>query len=286
MVVQRRRLHPDDHLHPQRALTVALVGSLFLLPAARAAGQISVEVSPLRVEISGAPGASQTQAVTLRNQSDRPVRIRATVDDWSLSKDGTPQFSPAPPDTWTSASAWMRLAPPEQVVEPGQQAVVRFTLTVPADTPDGGYRTAVLFDFGAAENDLASRGRQVTFRSRVATVVYVTVGQPLVVVSLANLTVQPDPDGRLQAVATLANRGRVHVRTKGVLTVYGQAGTVVRQLDLPSAPVLPESERDVAVAIEVDGQPRLAPGTYRVEVRIDVGARELLVGETTLAVAR
>jgi len=258
---------------------------LCLLPV-WAGAQVSVEVSPLRVELTGAPGESHTQAITLTNQGAAPVRIRATIDDWYLSKDGTPQFEPAPPGTWSSAAGWIRLAPPEQVLEPGRQGVVRFTLAVPPGTEPAGYRAAVMFEFADPAADPAARGRQVTFRSRVATVVYATVGQPPIAVDLTNLVVRAEEGKPPQIVATLHNTGRVHVRTKGFLTIYDQSGTVVRQVDLPSAPVLPESERDVAIPTGGEKDPPLAPGTYRVEVKIDVGMRALLVGETVLTIAR
>jgi P pilus assembly chaperone PapD len=287
MELQRRHLHAIVRLHPERALTIALAALLAIgLATGPAAAQMTVEVSPLRVELSVAPGGSHTQAVSLTNQGDSPVRIRATVEDWYLSKDGTPQYQPAKPGTWTTASAWVRVAPPEQVVAPGQQAMVRFTTTVPAGTTDGGYRSAVLFEFGPPGGDPVARGRDVQFRSRVATTVYVTVGQPAPKVELTNLTARAVAGRPPEVVATLQNASRANVRTKGVLTVYDKAGTVVRQIDVPNAPVLPESERDLAIPTAGEREPPLAPGEYRVEVKIDVGLRELLVGETVLKVGR
>lgn len=260
------------------ASTAALAGP--------AAGQISVEVSPLRVAITAGAGGAHTQAVTLANQSTQAVRIRAHVEDWYLTKDGTPQFAASSPDAWTSASRWVRLAPPEQIVEPGKEGVVRFTTTVPPATPDGGYRAAILFEFSPATGDITGRGRDVVFQTRVATIVYVTVGQPPVQVDLTNLVVRTPPGRPAEVVATLKNSSRANVRTKGVLTIYDRAGTVVRQIDVPNVPVLPESERDLAVPTAGENEPPLAVGDYRVELKLDVGMRELLVGETTLTVAR
>lgn len=268
-------------------MTAALATLLALgLTAGPAIAQTTVEVSPLRVELNVAPGGSHTQAVSLTNQSTVPVRIRATVEDWFMSKDGTPQYQPAKPGTWTTASAWVRVAPPEQVVAPGQQATVRFTTTVPAGTAEGGYRSAILFEFGPPGGDPVARGRDVQFKSRVATTLYVTVGQPAPKVDLTNLTVRAAAGRPAEIVATLQNASRANVRTKGVLTVYDKAGTVVRQIDVPNAPVLPESERDLAIPTAGEREPPLAPGEYRVEVKIDVGLRELLVGETVLKVGR
>jgi hypothetical protein len=55
---------------------------------------------------------------------------------------------------------------------------------------------------------------------------------------------------------------------------------------VPSAPLLPESERDLAISTAAKGQEPLPAGDYRVEVRLDLGMPALLVGETTLKVAR
>lgn len=262
-------------------LAVLLLAGL-ATPAALA--QVTMEVSPLRVELTVAPGGSHTQAVSLSNQSDVPIRVRANIEDWHLSKDGTPQFQPAKPGTWTSASTWVRLAPPEQVVLPGQQASVRFTTTVPPGTAEGGYRSALLFEFGRSDTDPTAARREVAFRSRVATIVYVTVGSPAAKVELTNLAVRAAAGRPAEVVASLQNGSRANVRTKGVLTVYDKAGTVVRQIDVPNAPVLPESERDLAIPTAREGELPLSAGEYRVEVKIDVGQRELLVGETTLKV--
>jgi len=120
----------------------------------------------------------------------------------------------------------------------------------------------------------------------VAAVIYATVGQPAIAVDLTNLVVRAAAGKPPEVIATLTNTGRVHVRTKGVMTIYDGSGAVVRQIDLPSAPVLPESERDVAIPTGGDQDPPLAPGSYRVEVKIDVGLRALLVGETVLTIAR
>jgi hypothetical protein len=50
-------------------------------------------------------------------------------------------------------------------------------------------------------------------------------------------------------------------------------------------PVLPESEREVAI-VAFEAEKPLPPGEYRVEVRFDVGMPAVIVGETTLKVPR
>ena len=256
-----------------------------LLCAAPAFAQVSVEVSPLRVELQAGPGSKTTQAVTVVNAGAEAVRVRARLTDWDLARDGSPQYEGAVTGGPFSATAWVRIAPPEQVIEPGKQAVLRFSLAVPEGIEPGGYRTGVLFEFAAAAGDPVARAREVSFKSRIATLIYVNIGQPPGAVDLTDLAVRTTA-AHTRVVATVKNTSRRSVRTKGSLTVYDQSGKPVRELMVPDVPVLPESEREVAITI-VDGDKHgpLSPGEYRVELKMDVGLPAVIVGETTLKVA-
>ena len=289
MELHRGALHPDDRVHPHRSLIPGshyplLAVAALLIGALPATAQISVEVSPLRVELQAGPGSSSTQAVTLNNSSPEAVRIRARVTDWDLSRDGAPQFEGAKENGPFSATSWVRVAPPEQVVDPGKEGTVRFTLTVPADAAPSGYRTGILFEFMPASGDPIARKREVQFRSRVATLIYVNVGEPPASVELNDLRTRSTPQ-QTQIVAVLANTGKRNVRTKGTMTVFAADGKQVAQVPVPDVPVLPESEREVAIVAFEAAKP-LPDGEYRVEVRFDVGMAALIVGETTLKVSR
>jgi P pilus assembly chaperone PapD len=254
--------------------------------AATAAAQISVEVSPLRVELAAGPGSTTTQGITVFNAGKDPVRVRAVVTDWDLSRDGSPQFEGAVEDGPFSAKSWMRIAPPEQVIEAGRETTVRFSMAVPAVVEPGGYRTGVLFEFGPESGEPLGRGRDVMFKSRIATLIYVNIGQPVVAAELTDLRLRT-AGAQTQLVATVKNSSRRYVRTKGSLTVFDQAGSIVREVPVPDVPLLPESEREVAmIAIDTDRSLTLPAGDYRVEVKIDVGLPAVLVGETTLKVPR
>ncbi len=284
MDLRRRHLHADRRLHVEHALIGAALG--VLLGAAPAAAQTSVEVSPLRVELAAGPGSTSTQAVTLSNAGTEPVRVRATLTDWDLSRDGVPQFEGSEEGGPFSATAWIRVAPPELVLEPGAQMAVRFSLSVPAGAQPGGYRTGILFEFAPASGDPVARAREVQFRSRVATLIYVNIGQPPLAAELTDLQ-QRTAGRQLQIVATVKNTSRRSVRTKGTLVIYDAAGRTLREMPVPDVPLLPERERDVTiVALDADTDSPLPPGDYRVEVKLDVGLPALIVGETTLKVPR
>jgi hypothetical protein len=284
MDLQHRHIHADRPVHAQRTLIAALAASI--LWAGPAAAQISVEVSPLRVELTAGAGSTTTQGITVSNAGKDPIRVRARLTDWELSRDGAPQFESAVENGPYSATGWLRIAPPEQVIDPGKDAVVRFSMTVPPQIEPGGYRTGVLFEFGPAGGDPIARGREVMFKSRIATLIYVNIGQPPVVAELIDLRSRA-AGPQLQIVATVKNTGRRSVRTKGSLAVLNEGGQTVREVPVPDVPLLPESEREVMiVVVDPDKQSVLAAGDYRVELRLDVGLPALLVGETTLKVPR
>jgi hypothetical protein len=266
-------------------LAAAVLAMAWGVPVAHAQ---SVEVSPLRVELAMNGGTSHTQAVTLTNQGSNAVRVRARLQDWFMAKDGTPQFDAAVPDTERefAVASWVRVAPPEQIVEPGRQAIVRFTTSAPPGIADGGYRAAILFEFSPAAGDPIAQRRSVQFRSRIATLIYMNVGKLPPAIELIDLAARLTAGQPPAVVATLKNTGRANVRTRGTLTVRGEGGGVARTLDVPNVPLLPLADRDVTIALAREGEPPLPPGEYAVEVKIDVGMPALIVGETTLTIAR
>ena len=100
---------------------------------------------------------------------------------------------------------------------------------------------------GGAGN--STHRREVQVRSRIATLVYVNVGEPPAAVELVDL--------RSRHVAEPADADRRHSEEHGArgpcaraarVTLFDASGAVVGQTSIPDVPVLPESEREVAIA--------------------------------------
>jgi hypothetical protein len=101
-------------------------------------------------------------------------------------------------------------------------------------------------------------------------------------------------------VATVKNSGRRTVRTKGTLVLYDAAGAVAREAAIPDVPLLPESEREVAVPVALStasGQALftssqhapstpLAPGLYRAELKLDLGLPAIIIGEAPVRITK
>jgi P pilus assembly chaperone PapD len=283
-------LSSPHRLHARfRGLSVApaLLAALLGLPGISAAQNgLSIEVAPLRVELKMAPRATHTQPITLRNDSKAPVHARARIDEYWLSQDGTPQFKLATPGEPLSAVAWVRANPSDFTINPGDTATIRVTTVVPADTREGNYRCAVMFEFDPPGLDPRAARKDMQFRGRVATLVYATIGAPKTAVDIDDLQVRLVPNAAPAVVVMLSNTGRGYVRTKGTMVITAPDGRIVREVQVPNAPVLPESKRELAIPTAGPQDTPLEPGRYKVEVRIDVGQAALLVAETQIDLSR
>ena len=270
---------------PVRPLTVAVFAIAAGFGVSPVAAQVSVEVSPLRVELQAGPGSSTTQPITLTNYGKEAVRVRARLTDWDLTRDGTPQFEGAEVAGRYSATAWLRVAPPEQVIEPGASVTVRFNAALPESVEPGGYRTGILFEFESASGPIFSARGKVELKSRIATLIYINAGAPPAMTELVDVKVRPTNEG-LDVVATVKNSGRKTVRTKGTLVLFDAAGAIARETAVPDVPLLPESEREVSVPVPIAPATPLAPGTYRAELKLDLGLAAIIVGETPVTIAK
>lgn len=287
MDIRQRHLHANHRLHALNPLTLfqtLAVLAVLHAAAATATAQVSVEVSPLRVELKLAPGATHTQAVTLTNTGKDAVRVRVSIKDWHLAKDGAPQFAEPEDGRPYAASRWVRVTPPELVIQPAMEGTVRFSVSVPQGVEPAGYRSGIMFELAPASGEPIVRRRELSVRPQIATLIYANVGEPRAAVDLVDLRSRTLPE-QTTILATLKSTGKRTVRTKGSLTIFGQGGAVVRTVPVPDVPVLPESERDVAIVV-ADQEKPLPPGEYRIEVKIDVGLPALIVGETTLKVGK
>ncbi len=264
------------------ALVIAATALVVRPPDARgaASGQANFGLSPVRIEVDARPGRPLTDAIEVTNEARETARLRVYAEDWRLERDGAVAFSRAGTGR-RSASTWVRINPTEFDLPAGSTSDVRFTVTVPAGAPAGSYRSAIVVEQVPRRGPGDVPGSSVSVRPRVATILYVRVGDPI-------------PDGAITALVyrgrqgltrtlrmTVTNPGGVHFRTKGKILLEDPATKkVLYKLDIPDAPVLPESVRDVPIAVP----PAVKPGTYHVRAELEIGRPEILVHEDQVTV--
>ena len=263
-------------IRPAMALVFVLAAAVFL--AARPAdAQLSMSLSPVRVEHAIPPGQMRTDIVTVENVSQRPLRARVTVADWFLERNGTPVFVKRGSRPGLSMSAWIEVNPTEFELEPGGAQVIRYTLSVPEDTPDASYRTAVLVESLPDFTDTPA-WNVAYLTGRIGLILYNGVGTsaPAAEIVAHEVVREPGVPGEIALKLTVRNAGLVNFRLSGDSHIRTPDGHVLQVVSIPDGVVLPGSERDVWLRFD---RPINHP-VFSVLSRVDVGQEALLEVET------
>jgi hypothetical protein len=254
------------------------------------AADSGISLAPARVELEMRPGTETTVVIDLDYHStvenSQPVRIVASLNDWTIKRNGEVEFQKA--NTLpNSASSWLIYSPAETTVTPGNIHSIRVTISVPKDAPPGDHLTALIVEQRPDSIKLNQTRRLVVVRYRMAAVFYIKVPQLTRRGSLENLRAEARADS-VVVIPTLKNQGNSVIRPMTSVKVTDGSGHVVAELlEKESLPVLGGAELVQPVTIENV----LTPGVYSVKYRVDFqdgsrpteGVTDLLVGNTTAA---
>jgi len=227
-----------------------------------------ISVAPARFELEMQPGSETTVVVNLdyhsTSDNSQPVRIVASLNDWTIDRNGQVQFEKA--NTFpNSASPWLIYSPAETTVVPGNIHSIRVTITVPKEATPGDHLTALIVEQRPDNIKLNQNLRQMVIRYRMAAVFYIKVPQLRRQGSLESLRAEAKGD---QVVVTplLKNAGNSVVRPLTSLKVTDATGVAVVELpQKESLPLLGGAELLQPLVLDT----RLAPGTYNVKYRVD-----------------
>jgi P pilus assembly chaperone PapD len=250
------------------------------LAPSQAPAQMSLEVSPIRAEHQIEAGASETNVIQVHNAGPKPSRVKVYLQDWQMTRQGEVSFA-RPGSTPASLSSWLEINPTDFRVEPGQTKEVRYTLTIPAGARTGGYRGAIMLE-GMPAQPGPPTPKTMAVHGRFGVMIYETVGKPDIKGKFTDFQVTPEK-GKMKFILTLANTGTAHFRPKkSKITLKNSQGQEVAKIDIPDAPVLPGTTRDVAINHEL----KLPPGQYLAEAVVDTGQRDLLARQLSFTVSK
>jgi len=248
-----------------------------------------ISLAPARFELEMQPGSETTVVVNLDYHTDavnaQPVRIVATLNDWTIDRNGEVRFEKA--NTLpNSASSWLIHSPAETMVVPGNLHAIRVTISVPKDATPGDHLTALIVEQRPESIKLNENRRQVVIRYRMGAVFYIKVPQLRRHGSLESLRAEATQD-QVTVSPLLKNGGNSVIRPLTSLKITNSSGVAIAELpQKESIPLLGNSEMVQPLVIET----RLAPGTYNVKYRVDFqdgnrpteGITELVVKESQM----
>ena len=225
-------------------------------------------LGPARFELEMKPGTETTVVVNLDYHSTgtatQPARIVASLNDWTITKDGRVEYFPANsrPD---SASSWLVYSPGEAAVAPGTIHQIRVTISVPQNATPGDHLTALLIEQRPETLKSQANLRQVIVRYRMASVFYIKIPGLTRKGDFGDLLAESTPDG-VVITPTLKNAGNSMIRPLASLKVLDAAEKVVADIpEIEPLPILAGSETKQPVTIGKT----LAPGNYTVKYRVD-----------------
>jgi hypothetical protein len=255
---------------------LATYGLLVLvLIGVHAQAQVSLGLSPMRLEFAMAPGQQQSGTVNLSNDAGGKVRIRAELLDFLVDNTATPQFErDLPSEAPFSCRSWLSLNPMEIEISGRTPIPVRFTLRVPEGVKEGSYHCAAGFVTLPPAEEAKATGLRMAVR--VVAAFYVVIGHPPIDGILKQIQLEASSPGQQdepawQAVVLIENRGRMHFRPTGTLTVLDANDQVMETVELKPLPVLPVREQRFLLPLKTDVQ----SGGYKLRARVDLGAGEI-----------
>ena len=230
--------------------------------------QNGISLAPARFELEMQPGSETTVVVNLdyhtNAENAQPVRIVATLNDWTIDRNGEVRFEKA--NTLpNSASSWLIHSPAETMVVPGSLHAIRVTVSVPKDATPGDHLTALIVEQRPDSIKLNENRRQVVIRYRMAAVFYIKIPQLRRQGSLESLRAEATQD-QVTVTPLLKNGGNSVIRPLTSLRITNSSGVAIAELpQKESIPLLGGSEMVQPLVIET----RLTPGTYNVKYRVD-----------------
>ncbi len=259
-------------------------------PTPKAPPTNGISLAPARFELEMQPGSETTVVVNLdyhtTAENSQPVRIVASVNDWTIERNGEVRFEKG--NTLpNSASSWLIHSPAETMVVPGNLHAIRVTIAVPRDATPGDHLTSLIVEQRPDSIKLNENRRQVVIRYRMAAVFYIKVPQLRRQGSLESLRAEATGD-QVTVTPLLKNAGNSVIRPLTSVKITNSTGASIAELpQKESLPLLGGSELMEPVVIET----RLAPGTYNVKYRVDFqdgsrpteGITELVVRERQVA---
>lgn len=236
--------------------------------AAQTSRSGSMALSPARFELEMNPGDETTVLLNLDykagDNTTQPVRIVASLNDWTISPDGRIEFSRAN-SLPNSAISWLIYSPGETAVLPGTIHQIRVTVSVPLNAKPGDHLAALIVEQRPENLKFEQSVRQMIVRYRMASVFYIKVGKLTRRGTFENLYAEATSDG-VVVTPTLKNEGNTMIRPVSSVKIVDAEGKVVA--DLPEADPLPILADSSSKPIILIGN-ALRPGAYTVKYRID-----------------
>ncbi|MEO8105496.1 MAG: DUF916 domain-containing protein [Candidatus Saccharibacteria bacterium] len=279
---------------PVATVWTAVVLLLAIAPGlASAAGANGLRVSPVRTDITVAPGQTKIVTITVTNITSTAASLQAVINDFAASSDESGQ--PAiilNSNQFAKSHSLKRFtkALPNFTLQPGEQKNVSLPITVPADAAGGGYYGAIRF----APATPGGPNQTVSLAGSVGSLIIATVpGDIKDQLNISSFDVRSGVHPRslftsskaITGVVRFQNSGNIQEQPFGKILLKDRSGKILGQYEINSADprsnVLPDSIRKFSVPLDKVG----TWGVFKLEGNFGYGSNgQLLSASTTFYV--
>lgn len=231
------------------------------------AAAVQINLDTPRTELTLKPGQTKRVRIKLTNHEERPVRMRALLQDVEILPDGSPEFS-APGSTAWSLKELVSSALPAFALGGRSQRTIGVQITAPQNAK-GGWYGAVIFESEPVKSRAAGGGL-VNVNLRLAALLLITIKDTEVLKAEIKDLKAWRENGQVKVRLSVANTGNVLIRPQGQIRVRNAASTVDNVLNAAKIAVLPGQEKDYLVQV-----PEPAAGRKEIEAELDFGGKEI-----------
>lgn len=225
---------------------IFIIGIIFGLVLANLvfAQGFGVSISPLTFELTANPSDILENKIKIYNPTDSIVSIRMEVEDFKPVGE-TGQVIVAPEEEITySLKRWVKIEPTEFTLEPREQRFVDFIIEVPENAEPGGKYGSVL------ASTTGVMGGEITgaaIAQKVGALLLLTVSGEVKEELMTKEFLAPSflEYGPVPFIIRLENKGTVHVRPRGFVTITNWWGKKVADVEFPQLNVIPGSVRKI-----------------------------------------
>lgn len=225
-------------------ILVIEIGGLILFSNVNAQEGKGIGISPLIFELAANPGDVLENQLKVYNPSNSTIGIKMEIEDFKASGElGHVALEPAETETY-SIARWITSEPKEFVLGPAEQKFVKFTISVPQNAEPGGHYGSILAGTTAV---VGGEFMGAAVAGRVGALVLLTVsGEMKEELAIKEFSIPYYSEkGPINFIIRFENKGTVHVKPVGFVTITNFFGKKVVDLELPQRNVIPNSIRRI-----------------------------------------
>jgi len=228
----------------QLILLTGLLVTLSLATPVKAQDSTTISIIPPKFELFANPGDIITETIRIRNDSETPQTYGVLVEDFSSSgEEGKVVLEEGQEDTVYSLRKWIELSSTNLLIQPGEETIFPFTISVPKSAEPGGHYASILFQIGGA--DVNPDQTVTSVQHRVGSLVLLRVSGN--VVEQASIESFQAPaysrQGPVDLSLRIKNEGTTHVRPSGTIIITNMFGKKVDEIPLNGLNVFPGAIR-------------------------------------------